>query len=60
MSIPTLERAHRLTDLEDDQIHHVYPTFGREHVTDQRDDCWCQPRVEFEGDGAIIIHEAEQ
>lgn len=43
-----------------DRIHHVYPTFGREHVTDQRDQCWCQPSVQFEGDGAIIIHEAEQ
>lgn len=49
-----------LEDVPDDRIHHVYPTFGREHVTDKRAACWCQPRIEFEGDGAVIIHEAEQ
>lgn len=49
-----------LQSLEDDQIHHVYPTFGREHVTDKRADCWCQPKVDLHGDGAVIIHEAEQ
>lgn len=49
-----------LDSVEDDEIVHVYPQFGREHVTDQRDQCWCQPRVQFEGDGAIIIHEVEQ
>lgn len=49
-----------LAELEDDRIRHVYPTFGREHVTDQLDRCWCQPRVEFVDGGAIIIHEAEQ
>lgn len=49
-----------LTDLPDDNIHHVYPNFGREHVTDQRERCWCGPRVEFVEGGAIIIHEAEQ
>ena len=49
-----------LSDLDDDQIHHVYPTFGREHVTDKRDACWCGPRVEFVEGGAIIIHEVEQ
>ena len=49
-----------LSDLEDDQIHHVYPTFGREHVTDQRAACWCEPKVEFVEGGAIIIHEVEQ
>lgn len=49
-----------LKDVPDELIFHVYPTFGREHVTDQREQCWCQPRVEFEGEGAVIIHEAEQ
>lgn len=49
-----------LTDLEDDQIHHVYPTFGREHVTDKRAECWCVPVVKFVEGGAIIIHEVEQ
>lgn len=46
--------------IEDEDIIHVCPTFGREHVTDRRDACWCQPNVQFEGDGAIIIHEVEQ
>lgn len=49
-----------LENLADDQIHHVYPTFGRKHVTDSRDACWCQPKVEFVEGGAIIIHEVEQ
>ena len=49
-----------LDSVDGDRIRHVYPTFGREHVTDRRDSCWCQPRVEFVEDGAIIIHEAEQ
>ena len=49
-----------LAELEDDQIQHVYPNFGREHVTDQRAECWCQPRVELVEGGAVIIHEAEQ
>ncbi len=51
---------HGLSALEDEQIRHVYPTFGREHVTDQRDACWCQPKVDFVEGGAIIIHEVEQ
>lgn len=49
-----------LDGLEDDQIIHTYPTFGREHVTDRREGCWCQPKVEFVEGGAIIIHEVEQ
>lgn len=47
----------KIEELTDDQIQHVYPTFGKEHVTDQREKCWCQPRVEFIEEGAIIIHE---
>lgn len=50
----------RLAGLEDSQIFHVYPTFGREHVTNQRDECWCQPCVELVDGGALIIHEVEQ
>ena len=49
-----------LDQLEDEDIVHVYPTFGREHITNQRESCWCQPLVEFSDGGAIIIHEAEQ
>lgn len=42
------------------QIHHVYPTFGREHITNDRGGCWCEPKIELVEGGAIIIHEAEQ
>lgn len=50
----------RLEEIDSEDVYHVHPTFGRPHVTDQKDNCWCQPAVQFEGDGAIIIHEAEQ
>ena len=49
-----------LDALENDRIHHVYPTFGREHVTNNRSECWCHPVVEFVEGGAIIIHQVEQ
>lgn len=52
--------SHLLADLDNDSIWHVYPTFGREHITNQRDQCWCYPKIEFAYDGAIIIHEVEQ
>ena len=52
--------------LPEDRIHHVYPTFGKEHSTNSRGKCWCVPMVEFvteqhglgehEITGAIIIH----
>lgn len=58
MDFPTLKLVPE--DIEDDRIWHVYPQFGRQHATESRGQCWCQPRIEFEGDGAIIIHEAEQ
>ncbi len=48
----------RLDRLDDDRIHHIIPTFGREHESNER--CWCHPDVKFELDGAIIIHKAEQ
>ncbi len=34
---------------------HVYPTYGREHVTDGRL-CWCDPEVEVVDGGRVIIH----
>ena len=54
------ERNKVLNELTDDQIYHVYPNFGREHVTDKRGECWCQPKAEFVSGGVIFIHEAEQ
>ena len=60
-SVEAFEQERReLALLADDHIHHVYPTFGREHVSNQRADCWCMPKVEFVEGGAIIIHEVEQ
>ena len=57
----SVERQRLFDEIEDDKIHHVYPTFGREHVTEiRRYDCWCEPKVEFVAEGALIIHEAEQ
>ena len=50
----------RLTTIPDDRIYHVYPTFGREHITDKADKCWCCPEDRFVNNGAMIIHEAEQ
>lgn len=49
-----------LEELEDDQIRHIYPTFGKAHITNQRERCWCQPQVSFVEGGAIIVHKAEQ
>lgn len=43
-----------------ESIRHVYPLFGREHVLDQREKCWCQPKVELAPGMCIVIHEAEQ
>jgi hypothetical protein len=55
-----LEGIHLPVDMDNDDIWHVYPTFGREHITNQRDRCWCHPKIEFAYEGAIIIHEVEQ
>ena len=53
------ELAMREDDV-DDNAYHVYPTFGREHITDRGSACWCGPRVEYVNGGRIIIHEIEQ
>ena len=59
MSAPVGQEAN-ISAIADDQIYHVYPTFGREHITNQRDRCWCHPKIEFAHEGAIILHEVEQ
>ena len=43
-----------------EKIWHCCPTFGREHVTDQRDKCWCQPTVTIIEGGLMITHKVEQ
>ncbi len=38
-------------------IVHVLPTYGREHVTDGDEDCWCEPELEVEdGGGIVVVH----
>lgn len=54
------EEAVKLDDFDSEDIYHVSPTFGRKHVTNQRDQCWCQPKVEFHENVALIVHEVEQ
>jgi len=39
-------------------IWHVYPTFGREHVTDGGE-CWCEPEPS-DLDERIMVHHVEQ
>ena len=58
MSVPTLNRT--TDDDLDDGTYHVYPTFGREHVTNRGAACWCGPHTEYVEGGKIIIHEVEQ
>jgi hypothetical protein len=48
-----------IDDFDEDHIWHVYPRFGRAHIIDQKDKCWCMPRVDLDEDGAIVIHEIE-
>lgn len=38
---------------------HVYPLYGRAHVTDRGLDCWCRP-VPDVADPSVLIHNAEQ
>jgi hypothetical protein len=44
--------------MDDDDLIHVYPLFGREHVTSGRE-CWCQPEPDIE-QPLVLIHHAEQ
>lgn len=59
-SSPSATPDDAFQDVDSESIHHVYPTFGREHVTDQRDQCWCHPSVEYFDDIAIVVHGVEQ
>jgi len=50
-----------LSEIPSDKITHVYPTDDLvTHWVDEGDgdSCPCQPTVRFEGDSAIIIHNA--
>lgn len=38
---------------------HVYPTYGKKHVTDGPP-CWCEPDFERDEDTLIVIHHTEQ
>jgi len=38
-------------------VWHVYPKDDlKEHITDHGDNCWCEPQVEYEDGGIIVIH----
>jgi hypothetical protein len=43
-------------DVKDDELIHVVPQFGREHVASK--DCWCKPRQDDE-EPRVFIHEPE-
>lgn len=64
--MPVVVKYGVMDGLDDEQVFHVYPTFGREHQTSEKLNCWCDPRVEFVHGklgkvvGAVIIHEVEQ
>lgn len=39
---------------------HVYPRFGREHVTSGAGSCWCDPEIEdVPPYGRLIIHQPD-
>lgn len=35
--------------------YHVYPTYGRDHVTEGVE-CWCNPEVKDVEGGRIVVH----
>jgi len=37
-------------------IIHVIPLNDLKEHKDTDIDCWCQPRIEYEGNGEIVIH----
>lgn len=41
---------------EADEIVHVYPLFGREHVMSI--ECWCHPEIDEECDN-VVVHNVE-
>lgn len=43
-------------DVKDDELIHVVPQFGREHIASK--DCWCKPRQDDE-EPRVFIHEPE-
>ena len=46
-------------DYEDGEDWHVYPVGdSREHVTDRKHDCFCEPKVILEETGRIFMHDA--
>ena len=43
---------------DDEDLIHVYPLFGREHITNQGKDCWCQPKP-LPDESAVLLHNVE-
>ena len=50
MAPPSLEELAALP-----VVLHVFPTYGREHVTDGRP-CWCAPEAQAVEGGQLIVH----
>ena len=43
--------------IPDDAILHVYPVDDtREHITDARGKCWCNPTLQEEPSGYVVVH----
>ncbi len=44
--------------VQDGILHHVYPTFGRAHIT-LGPDCWCHPEQDPDNP-FVLLHNVEQ
>lgn len=42
-----------------DNVHHVYPTFGKVHDTSGEAMCWCWPVIGESQFYTLVIHNAE-
>ena len=65
MAIDQATALQILAALPDAVVRHVYPEFGRPHLTDQRTGCWCEPWVDIafcdeeHVAGAVIVHQSD-
>ncbi len=48
----------RFEGIEDEELVHVYPAYGREHVYEGLS-CWCGPERLW-GEPRVIVHRPEQ
>lgn len=57
MQTPKDELDNSIGELMQDDVVHVYPLYGSEHVFDGP--CWCDPCVEYFGKGEVIVHSSD-